>query len=553
MTQIPGSSSGNTLGLSIAKAGLRLVGGSDLADTIADLTGLSARRVKSLARDGTRRLQQSGQIEHEYREVKPDSYSAMESAVVSAFRRAVERDPQVVPVAALTGIDDLLDAVTDSVWSNEMRQWSQDEAAYAIALMRQVAQLCREWYLENGTARGFAAAAGVGQLLKGQGEMLSGQHETLSILRQQIGVSRPAQLDAAVETLERRLAEVGWEWTTVRAGAVSGLDGFMTPTDETGAFLPIQIPVRLLRGNTLEGKRGELLGPHASREDVALLRAHVPSGYFMVYSEQNDSLHFAAAAEVADLFARGVKSRDRVRVKRSDIVTELTLGTIGRSAWAERKRLVEALGAPTLREPAIRLYQTLSSAHHVFFEFLAALAFVDPGNLLFVHHQWARGLAEEGRNEDDYLEAIVSTIDEYEVAPPIGLLHNFPAASFMLTVMRTVIDQLDEIGPSLGAGHHGVADQLGVPGLRTTISAAIERSYRTSDGEPLSVNTPDHKDASWVVVNTGHYFMSVALVGLVVDRLVHSVRGVVLPPVEGSEKVTLAPAWIRYRPNPRTS
>jgi hypothetical protein len=68
-TQLPGSSSGRTAGLSVTKAGLRLIGGTDLADVIADLTGLSARRVKSLARDGTRQLQQSGQVKHEYRKV----------------------------------------------------------------------------------------------------------------------------------------------------------------------------------------------------------------------------------------------------------------------------------------------------------------------------------------------------------------------------------------------------------------------------------------------------------------------------------------------------
>ena len=551
-TQLPGSSSGKTVGLSAAKAGLRLVGGTDLADAIADLTGLSARRVKSLARAGTRRLQQSGQVEHEYREVPSNSYSAMESAVVSAFRRAVERDQQAVPVAALTGVDDLIDTVTDPELRHEMGEWSQDEAAYGVALTREVAQLCRAWYLEDGAARGFATAAGVGRVLKSQGQVLSVQHEAISILRQHFGAARPVQLDAAVGALERKLAEVGWAWTSARTGAVSGLDGFMTPTDETGAFLPFQIPVRLLRGHTREGDRGELLGPHASREDVAILRAHVPSGYFMLYSDQNDSLHFVAAAKVADLFSRSEKSRDRVRVVRSDLVIEATLGMIGRSTCADWKRLIGALGAPPLREPAMRLYQTLSSAHHVFFEFLAALAFVDPGNLLFVHHQWAGGVAAKGRKEGDYLQEVVSTMDEYEVAPPVELLKNFPAASLMLAVMRSVIDQLDKIETALGTDDHGVAAQLGVPGLRATVSGAIERSYRTLDGVPLPVNTPDQEEPSWVVVDAGHYFMSIALVALVVDRLVHSVRGVVLPPVEGSQKVTPAPTWIRYSTNPGT-
>lgn len=550
MTQLPGSSSGKTLGVSAAKAGLRLVGGSDLADVIADLTGLSTRRVKSLAREGTRRLQQSGQMAHEYREVTVNSYSAMEAAVGSAFRRAVERGKEAVPVAALAGTDDLIDAVTDRVLRHEMNGWSRDEAAYAAALTREVARLCRAWYLEDETARGFATAAGVGQVLKSQGQVLSGQYEALSILREQFGASRPVQLDAAVEALERALAEVGWTWTPARTGAVSGLDGFMTPTDKDGAMLPFQIPVRLLRGHTREGNRGELLGPYASQDDVALLSAHVPSGYLMIYSEPDGSLYFAQAATVADWFSRSKKSRDRVRVMRSDLITEATLRVIGRNARADRQHLVEALESPELREPAVRLYQTLSSAHHIFFEFLAALAFVDPGNLLFVHHQWAGGVAAEGPNEDDYLQGVVSTMNEYEVAPPVELLKDFPAPSLMLTVMRSVIDQLDAISSSLETDGPGVADQLGVPGLRATVSGAIERSFRTTDGAPLLVTTPDHEEPSLVVLNSGHYFMNVALVALVVDRLVHSIRGVVLPPVEDSQKITPAPTWIRYRANP---
>jgi len=543
MSELPGSSSGKQLGLSVAKAGLRLIGGSDLADSIADLTGLSTRRIKSLARDGARRLRPGGEIDHEYRDVPVGSYSAMESAVVNAFQRAVARDQQAIPVAALAGVDDLLGTVNDQVLQREMRDWSQDEVAYAVALTREVARLCRTWYLEDGSARGFATAAGVGHLVRGQGDVLAGQQEALSILRRQFNTSRPPEMDEAIDALERGLAEVGWAWTPARTGSIRGLDGFITPADKFGDLLPSQIPVRLLRGRTRNAGRGGLLGPHATREDADILRAHVPGGYFLVYSEPDGAIYFASAATTAGLLDRSGKSRDRVRVERSDRLTVDALNRIGHAARADRERLAEVVAAPGLREPVVRLFRTLSSAHHVFFEFLATMAFVDPENLLIVHERWARGVG------GDYLQEVVSTMNEYEVAPPVELLKNFPAASLMLTVMRTVVEQLDQIEAALGTHDPAIADKLGVPGLRASVAAAISRSYRSADGTPLSATTTDGEQAAWLVLDAGHYFMSVALVGLIVDRLTHSIREVVLPFVDGSPRLAPGPLWITYRPS----
>lgn len=541
MSELPGSSSGKQFGPSVAKAGLRLIGGADLADCIADLTGLSTRRIKSLARDGARRLQPGGDFVHEYRQVPVGSYSAMESAVVSAFQRAVARDQQAIPVAALAGVEDLLDTVKDQTLQREMRDWSQDEVAYAVALTREVARLCRTWYLEDGPARGFATAAGIGHLVRGQADILAEQQEALTILRHQFNTARPPEMDEAIEALERSLAEAGWAWTPTRAGSIRGLDGFMTPADETGTLLPSQIPVRLLRGHTRNAERGELLGPHATCEDADILRAHLPGGYFLVYSEPDRALYFASAATTAGLLGRSGKSRDRVRMKRADRLTADALSRIGQAARADRDLLAQAATAPRLREPVMRLFQTLSSAHHVFFEFLATLAFVDPVNLLSVHERWARG--------GDYLQEVVSTMNEYEVGPPVELLKNFPAASLMLTVMRTVVDQLDQIENTLGAHDPTIADKLGVPGLRATVAAAIERSFRNADGTPLSVSTPDGDQAAWLILNAGHYLMSTALVALLVDRLTLSIREVVLPTADGSPRLTPGPVWIAYHPS----
>ena len=474
----------------------------------------------------------------------PDSaFLAAEAAIVDALRRAIERDHQDVPVAALTGVDDLLALVTDDTLRQEMSTLSEDEATYASELARAVAQMCREWYLENGTARSYATAASTGRILKGQ-------QEALSILKQHFAAPGPERLDAAVETLERRLDEAGWGWAPARTGDLRGLDGFMTPADEAGVLLPIQIPVRLVSGRCRGGSRGEVLGPFIYRDDVELLRAHIPGGYFIVYSNQDGSLYFAKAERAAERFARGTKERDHVRMMPSDLLTALTLETIGRGAWEDRKRLVDALRGPAPRDTALRLYQNLCSVHHVFFEFLATLAFVDPGNLLLVHNEWAHSLATGDGDVEVYLGEVVSTIGEYEVGPPVGLLQGFLAQSLMLTAMRAVIDGLDEISYGLEEDQAELIEQLGVPGLRATVASAIERSFRTPGGARLPVNTPECEEASWVIVNTGHYYMSVASVALVVDRLVHNLREVVLPPAEGSMRMSPSPIWIRYRSSP---
>lgn len=51
----------------------------------------------------------------------------------------------------------------------------------------------------------------------------------------------------------------------------------------------------------------------------------------------------------------------------------------------------------------------------------------------------------------------------------------------------------------------------------------------------------------WLVVDGAHYFLSVAQVALVVDRLSHGVRDVVLPPVEGDLSITPKQVWIKHR------
>jgi len=313
----------------------------------------------------------------------------------------------------------------------------------------------------------------------------------------------------------------------------------MTPTDETGALLPSHIPVRLLRGRMRNAERGGLLGPQVAREDTDILRAHVPGGYLLVYSESDGALYFAPAATTAGQLTRSGKSRDRVRMKRSDLLTAKALTSIGDRAMADRERLVELVSATGLREPVVQLYQTLSSAQHVFFEFFAALAFVDPGNLLFVHERWAHGPG------DGYLKGVVSAMNEYEVAPPVELLKNFPGPNLMLAAMRVVVEELDQIESALGAHDAEIADKLGIPGLRATVVDAVDRSFRSMDGTPVSAMEPG---ISWLALDAGHYFMSVALVGLIVDRLTHSIREVVLPPVEGSPRLAPGPSWIAYHP-----
>ena len=143
-TALPGSSSGKSLARSAILAAVRLLGSSDFADAIVDLTGMSRKTVKNLAREAATQLEDRSP--HEYREVaRGESRTAAEALLTGAFKRA---RPSELPENALIGPDALLAIVIDNEAASELSQWSEDERGYFNALAMAVAELTCAWYRE---------------------------------------------------------------------------------------------------------------------------------------------------------------------------------------------------------------------------------------------------------------------------------------------------------------------------------------------------------------------------------------------------------------------
>lgn len=157
---LEGSSSGKSLGQGALKSALRLLGGADLADAIADLTGLSRTTVQQLARQAVKQLNQESTSE--FREIE-SGWEAPEAVLVEAFQRK-RRDE--VPVAALQGSGTLLDLILDDAVRAEVTTWTDSERGYFLAVASKVADLACVWYRDDPNARQLATAAGVGQSLR---------------------------------------------------------------------------------------------------------------------------------------------------------------------------------------------------------------------------------------------------------------------------------------------------------------------------------------------------------------------------------------------------
>jgi hypothetical protein len=157
---LEGSSSGKALGQSALKSALRLIGGADLADAIADLTGLSRVTITQLARQAVDQLMEVSLTE--FREIEP-TWQGPEAVLVEAFKRQAMNK---VPVAALQGAATLLEVVVDQQVQAEVGTWSDAERAYFFAVASKVADLTCLWYRDDPNARALASAAGIGQVLR---------------------------------------------------------------------------------------------------------------------------------------------------------------------------------------------------------------------------------------------------------------------------------------------------------------------------------------------------------------------------------------------------
>lgn len=78
---LPGPDRGAALPMALVKAGLRLVGGADLADAITDLTGLGRRKFRQLVAEANGLYDQPGELRH----LSNDDRQAAEMLITDLF------------------------------------------------------------------------------------------------------------------------------------------------------------------------------------------------------------------------------------------------------------------------------------------------------------------------------------------------------------------------------------------------------------------------------------------------------------------------------------
>lgn len=200
---LPGSSSGLQLGTVAVKAALRMIGGSDFADVIGDLTGLGAKRVGKLAREAAGNLGVGASTE--FSGLHESSRFAVENAVAESFRTAVtvasaERNFVVAAVMGATELSDFVSEHSDF----DPGDWSADEAGYFRALTRAVSSLTCDWYAQDPSARQHALVAASGATLRAladHGTILSRIESALDKDGTEKGQSSQSGIDAAISRI----------------------------------------------------------------------------------------------------------------------------------------------------------------------------------------------------------------------------------------------------------------------------------------------------------------------------------------------------------------
>lgn len=163
---LPGKASAPT-GVAVLKASLRIIGVSDLADVIGDLTGVGRATVETLAARAVSYLDEHAS--EEFRELGAADREWVQGVVSRCYQRLAS-DPErrmvresVVGSAQLSrlAIESMSDADTAAV-----EQANDDARAYLVALSETIASLVTRWYESDREANQVATTMVAGETLE---------------------------------------------------------------------------------------------------------------------------------------------------------------------------------------------------------------------------------------------------------------------------------------------------------------------------------------------------------------------------------------------------
>lgn len=157
------------LSVGIAKAAVRLLGGSDLADAVADLTGLRRVRIETLAERAAAALQPHAAVE--FREVSDTDRQWAEGVVLRSYQH-LARDPRqsLVTEIVVGGAEEVSRLALKSMPAGDARaveQASDDVRSYLYQLSTTVALLVRNWYETDTESNRIATTRTLGEAARG--------------------------------------------------------------------------------------------------------------------------------------------------------------------------------------------------------------------------------------------------------------------------------------------------------------------------------------------------------------------------------------------------
>ncbi len=164
--ELPGRSS-PSIPVALTKVALRLIGASDLADAIGDLTGLGRTSIDSLVR--TAKTQISDRASAEFTAVGDADREWAESMLSRTYVRLAADPARPVMSESLIGAEavaNLADAATSVDDRRVLDSSSDDVRAYVTAVSEAIAYLISQWYSTHEEPNRAAMSQAAGETLQ---------------------------------------------------------------------------------------------------------------------------------------------------------------------------------------------------------------------------------------------------------------------------------------------------------------------------------------------------------------------------------------------------
>lgn len=164
-TFLPGDKTGQTA-IGVTKAALRLMGGTEFADLIGDLTGLGRIRIEGLVRRAEADL--AVDQGHEFQSLAMADKEWCEATLLRTYARVAHQPDRALIRESLVGASAITSLVINTMSDLDRRtltRASDDMAAYFNGLSCSAANLVSNWYQSDADANRVAVSMAVGETL----------------------------------------------------------------------------------------------------------------------------------------------------------------------------------------------------------------------------------------------------------------------------------------------------------------------------------------------------------------------------------------------------